>query len=260
MGAIGGGPTFVGTLIGHSFTSAYLSVAFLTLAAGSIVYVVAQLFAVAAKAKRTDLLAAGLLLGAGPARLHVSYGGDAQDGWRLPEPPLALGARFTIEAVVRPLGDQGAWATLLGTQPGIARPPAGFTIQQDGPDGRRFVLLASDGRGFSPLAAWDLEPGRWNYLAAAVGSGTAAGLALQSGREVIEMGGFMGSDPAPSLAKLESLVHSGQLHYVLLSGGRGGGPGGGRSAATAARDAWVVAHGQALTVSGQTVYYLASNA
>ena len=63
MGAIGGGPTFIGTAVGHSFTSAYLSVAFLTLAAGSIVYVVAQLFAVAAKAKRTDLLAAGLLLG-----------------------------------------------------------------------------------------------------------------------------------------------------------------------------------------------------
>lgn len=63
MGVIGGGPTFVGTLVGHSFTSTYLSVAFLTLAAGSIVYVVAQLFAVAAKAKRTDLLAAGLLIG-----------------------------------------------------------------------------------------------------------------------------------------------------------------------------------------------------
>lgn len=63
MGVIGGGPTFVGTLIGHSFTSAYVSVAFLTLAAGSIVYVVAQLFGVAAKAKRTDLLAAGLLIG-----------------------------------------------------------------------------------------------------------------------------------------------------------------------------------------------------
>ncbi len=63
MGAIGGGPTLVGTFIGHGFTNDYLSVAFLTLAAGSIVYVVAQLFAVAAKAKRTDLLAAGLLIG-----------------------------------------------------------------------------------------------------------------------------------------------------------------------------------------------------
>jgi len=63
MGAIGGGPTFVGTLVGHQFTSEAVSVLFLTLAAGSILYVVTQLVAVAAKARRSDLLAYGLLLG-----------------------------------------------------------------------------------------------------------------------------------------------------------------------------------------------------
>jgi ZIP family zinc transporter len=63
LGAIGGGPTFVGTLIGHTFASPALSVVFLTLAAGSILYVVAQLLGVAARAKRTDLLAYGLLIG-----------------------------------------------------------------------------------------------------------------------------------------------------------------------------------------------------
>lgn len=63
MGAIGGGPTFVGTAVGHSFTSTPVSVVFLTLAAGSIIYVVAQLLGVAARAKRTDLLAYGLLIG-----------------------------------------------------------------------------------------------------------------------------------------------------------------------------------------------------
>ena len=36
---------------------------FLTLAAGSIIYVVAQLLGMAAKAKRSDLLAYGLLAG-----------------------------------------------------------------------------------------------------------------------------------------------------------------------------------------------------
>jgi len=56
MGLIGGGPTFFGAAIGHSFTSVAVSVSFLTLAAGSIVFVVAQLVDVAAKAKRTDLL------------------------------------------------------------------------------------------------------------------------------------------------------------------------------------------------------------
>jgi len=63
MGAIGGGPTFLGAGIGHSFTSEPVSVAFLTLAAGSIVYVIAQLLGVVAKAKRADLVAIGLLLG-----------------------------------------------------------------------------------------------------------------------------------------------------------------------------------------------------
>jgi ZIP family zinc transporter len=63
MGLIGGGPTFVGTAVGHSFTSKPLSVVFLTLAAGSILYVVVQLITVAAKNKRPDLFAYGLLLG-----------------------------------------------------------------------------------------------------------------------------------------------------------------------------------------------------
>ena len=63
LGAIGGGPTFVGTAVGHSFTSEALSVVFLTLAAGSILYVIVQLIGVAAKAKRMDLLAYGILIG-----------------------------------------------------------------------------------------------------------------------------------------------------------------------------------------------------
>jgi len=63
MGLIAGGPTFLGAAIGHGFTSVAVSVAFLTLAAGSIIYVITQLLGVAAKAKRTDLLAYGLLLG-----------------------------------------------------------------------------------------------------------------------------------------------------------------------------------------------------
>ena len=63
MGAIGGGPTFVGTLLGHQFTSEVVSVLFLTLAAGSILYVVTTLVGVAVKTRRPDLLAYGLLLG-----------------------------------------------------------------------------------------------------------------------------------------------------------------------------------------------------
>ncbi|HEY2042098.1 MAG TPA: ZIP family metal transporter [Jatrophihabitans sp.] len=63
MALIGGGPTFVGTAVGHGFTSEAVSVIFLTLAAGSIIYVVCQLLGVAARARRPDLLAYGLLVG-----------------------------------------------------------------------------------------------------------------------------------------------------------------------------------------------------
>ena len=63
LAAIGGGPTVVGTFVGHGFTSEAVSVAFLTLAAGSIIYVVVQLLGVATAARRMDVLCWGLLLG-----------------------------------------------------------------------------------------------------------------------------------------------------------------------------------------------------
>jgi len=43
-GLIGGGPTFLGTLLGTSVSSRYVFVAFLALAAGAILYVVGELF------------------------------------------------------------------------------------------------------------------------------------------------------------------------------------------------------------------------
>ncbi len=43
VGLIAGGPTFVGTIVGTAFTSEYVFVLFLALAAGAIIYVIAQL-------------------------------------------------------------------------------------------------------------------------------------------------------------------------------------------------------------------------
>jgi ZIP family zinc transporter len=63
MGLIGGGPTLVGTIVGRQFTSQAMSVIFLTLAAGSILYVVIQLLGVALKNGRKELLHWGVLLG-----------------------------------------------------------------------------------------------------------------------------------------------------------------------------------------------------
>ena len=67
LGLIGGGPTFVGTLIGQSWVSEELSILFLALAAGSILYVVMQLIDVnrrlASKTLITWFVLAGLFLG-----------------------------------------------------------------------------------------------------------------------------------------------------------------------------------------------------
>ncbi|GIG59647.1 hypothetical protein Lfu02_40190 [Longispora fulva] len=63
MGLIGGGPTFIGTLIGQSFVNETLYLVFLALAAGSILYVVVQLLRVADKLGRAQLLYWGLATG-----------------------------------------------------------------------------------------------------------------------------------------------------------------------------------------------------
>jgi ZIP family zinc transporter len=63
MGLIGGGPTFLGTLIGQSFVNDVIFIAFLALAAGSILYVVVQLLHVAQKMGHQELLMWGLLTG-----------------------------------------------------------------------------------------------------------------------------------------------------------------------------------------------------
>jgi ZIP family zinc transporter len=63
LGVIGGGPTFVGTLIGRSWTNQWLEVAFLAVAAGSILYVVIELLGVLRRFEVKLLVAWMLLLG-----------------------------------------------------------------------------------------------------------------------------------------------------------------------------------------------------
>ena len=63
LGLIGGAPTFLGTIVGRSVVNDALSVAFLALAAGSIIYVVAQLFRAADRLGRNDLVLWGVLGG-----------------------------------------------------------------------------------------------------------------------------------------------------------------------------------------------------
>jgi zinc transporter, ZIP family len=63
LGLIGGGPTFVGTLVGQAWVSEALTVTFMAVAAGSILYVVQELSAVNRKLGLPVLVTWMLLLG-----------------------------------------------------------------------------------------------------------------------------------------------------------------------------------------------------
>jgi len=78
MGLIGGGPTFLGTVIGQAWVSPALEVAFFAVAGGSILYVVIQLLEVCRRAALPRvvgwMLLVGLLLGFGTDWVLVAAG------------------------------------------------------------------------------------------------------------------------------------------------------------------------------------------
>jgi ZIP family zinc transporter len=79
MGAIGGVPTFLGTVVGQSFVNETVFLAFLALAAGSILYVIVQLLKVAARHGFDEVvmwcLFLGLVLGFATDYVLVAAGG-----------------------------------------------------------------------------------------------------------------------------------------------------------------------------------------
>lgn len=100
---------------------------------------------------------------------------------------------------------------------------------------------------------------RWS--AAVIGSQTAAGYILSTDTAVMAIGGWGGSDPAPTLAQFQDYVAAGDISYFVVSGGGGmggGGIGGGGGADSSAAQitAWVEATYTATTVGGATVYDL----
>ena len=71
------------------------------------------------------------------------------------------------------------------------------------------------------------------------------------------IGGFNGTDPAPTLAEFEKLVADGKIHYFLADGGSISalGLGSGGSTATQITN-WVESHFHSTTVGGVILYVL----
>jgi 4-amino-4-deoxy-L-arabinose transferase-like glycosyltransferase len=93
----------------------------------------------------------------------------------------------------------------------------------------------------------------YRWTAATVSSDSAAPLQLASGEPVMSIGGFNGTDPAPTLAQFKTYVADHDIHYFV---GANSDSFGGGSGTAAQITSWVEAHFRAQTVGGETVYDL----
>lgn len=113
-------------------------------------------------------------------------------------------------------------------------------------------LLGSSTVGADLAALLKQDAGRYAWVAAVTGSNNASGYQLATGDPVMAVGGFNGTDPAPTLARFEQYARDGEIHYYIAgSTGQGG-------TTTPATEiaSWVAAHYTAETVDGVTVYDL----
>ena len=128
--------------------------------------------------------------------------------------------------------------------------PRGGRGGRGGPGG----LLDGTTPGTAVVAALKANAASYTWVAAAIGSNSAAGYQLATGEPVMSVGGFNGSDPAPSLQQFQQYVAAGKIHYFIGGGGFGRANGGSDSSGEIAQ--WVQQNFQASTVGGTTLYDL----
>jgi 4-amino-4-deoxy-L-arabinose transferase-like glycosyltransferase len=100
------------------------------------------------------------------------------------------------------------------------------------------------------------DASHYTWVAATVNSNSAAGYQLASDDPVMAIGGFNGTDPAPTLSQFEKDVSEGKIHYFISGGGAGGFGTGGRGDDATKITSWVESHFTATTVGGTTIYNL----
>jgi 4-amino-4-deoxy-L-arabinose transferase-like glycosyltransferase len=212
---------------------------------------------------RVAAVAALLGVLAGPASYSMATVGRSLTGSNPLAGPAAVSAAGSGGAPA-PGGGPAAGrlgASAFGAPPGLRTSSFGPGAARSGARGAPAGAMGAS-VGKATISYLEAHQGSARYMVAAVGSTTAGAIALQSGRNVIDIGGFNGSDPSPSLSQLKQLVSSGQLHYILLNVTRnGGGRFGLSSSATQARNRWIESHGMVVKVTGEsntgvTVYYL----
>lgn len=141
-----------------------------------------------------------------------------------------------------------------GTLAGGSGAPAGDDDGDAGPGGGMGGLLKGNSNG--AVAELVAEGGTgYRWAAATTGSQNAAGYQLATGLPVMAIGGFNGTDPAPTLEQFIAYVESGCIRYYITGGQMSGKQMGGSSDA-ALIEAWVEENFTPVEIDGTTIYDL----
>jgi 4-amino-4-deoxy-L-arabinose transferase-like glycosyltransferase len=154
-----------------------------------------------------------------------------------------------------PAGSSGGPGGGFGGPGGGQLPFGTQNNAQGAPTGGMGGLLDASTPSTGVVAALSADAGQYTWVAAAIGSQTAAGLQLGTQLPVMAIGGFNGSDPSPTLAQFQQYVANGQIHYFAASGrGFGNQMGGSNDGSEIA--SWVEQNFQSVTIDGSTFYDL----
>ena len=187
------------------------------------------------------LQVAALIIGIAAALLLLVVG-------RLPRP---VGAGVAAAAVVAALAGPGAYA--IATAATAHR----GAIPSVGPSGGTHFPSLFDAPHVPPelTAALRADAASYTWVGAVIGSSNAAGYQLAAGDPVMAVGGFNGTDPAPTLDRFQALVAAGRIHWFIDAGMPMFGRSSGSDAAQQIAD-WVAESFLAQVVGGVTVYDL----
>jgi 4-amino-4-deoxy-L-arabinose transferase-like glycosyltransferase len=220
------------------------------------------------------LVATAVTLNIGPAAYAVDTIATAHTGSIVTAGPYSARGGFGFGGGPGGRGGFGGpgGAGQQGGQPQLSAPGTGAapTGGQTGGPGGGFGGGMGGGMGgmidgatvdADLVTALQTDAGQYTWVAATVGSQSAAGYQLASGGAVMAIGGFNGTAPSTTLAQFEAEVAAGKIHYFIPGGGMGGGMGGqsGTSSVASQITSWVEQHFSSTTIGSTTVYDLTAS-
>ncbi|MFI9610994.1 ArnT family glycosyltransferase [Streptomyces sp. NPDC052023] len=183
-----------------------------------------------------------------PGQNQQGQGGPGQDGGTGAPPAGGTGG-------VTGQSPQGGNAP---NQQGGTFPGGGSREGAGGTGGAGGLLNGADVTG-EAKELLEKNAGDYTWVAAAVGAQSAASYQLATGEPVMAIGGFNGTDPAPTLSRFQQYVADGKIHYFVAGGG-GGGMGGASNGTSSQITSWVEENFKEVTVGSATFYDLTQRA